>query len=238
MSEIKWDVFISHASEDKMEVAYPLSELLVSSGFKVWLDEAEIFIGDSLRAKIDAGLSHSQFGVIILSHNFFLKDWPKSELDGLLSKEIGGQKVILPVWHKITYKEIMQYSPILAGRMATNTEFGLDQVKEKLVMAMDRMGKKRPNSKPIYGGRLTKKEFLGFPDGSYLLSNTYSIFDRNPLIDIKINTHALGDQWEEIKKAGAEGRTCYLFKDHDDYQHYKQQLNTWRGLQRLRNRKK
>ena len=133
MGEIKWDVFISHASEDKMEVAYPLSRLLASSGLKVWLDEAEILIGDSLRSKIDHGLAYSQFGIVILSHNFFSKDWPKSELDGLFAREIGDQKVILPVWHKITYEEIKDYSPLLAGRMAANTEYGLDEVKEKII---------------------------------------------------------------------------------------------------------
>ena len=49
MSEIRWDAFISHASEDKADVAIPLSRLLMASGLKVWLDEGEIFIGDSLR---------------------------------------------------------------------------------------------------------------------------------------------------------------------------------------------
>ena|ERR1035441_962014 len=34
-----WDVFISHASEDKATVARPLAELLRKAGLKVWLDE-------------------------------------------------------------------------------------------------------------------------------------------------------------------------------------------------------
>jgi len=33
---MSWDVFISHASEDKAEVARPLAEVLIGMGFSVW----------------------------------------------------------------------------------------------------------------------------------------------------------------------------------------------------------
>jgi len=82
---VKWDVFISHASEDKAAVARPLGDILAASSITAWLDEAELKLGDSLREKIDDGLNHSQFGIVILSPNFFAKRWPKSELDGLFA---------------------------------------------------------------------------------------------------------------------------------------------------------
>jgi hypothetical protein len=34
-----WDVFISHAGEDKDDVAPPLSSLLEASGLRIWIDE-------------------------------------------------------------------------------------------------------------------------------------------------------------------------------------------------------
>lgn len=68
-----WDVFISHASEDKGVVAEPLAAQLRARGLKVWLDKTELRIGDSLRRKIDYGLAHSTFGVVILSKSFFAK---------------------------------------------------------------------------------------------------------------------------------------------------------------------
>jgi TIR domain len=80
---VKWDVFISHASEDKELVARPLAQLLTGSGLHVWLDENELRLGDSLRIKLDQGLAASQFGVVVLSRAFFAKDWPQRELDGL-----------------------------------------------------------------------------------------------------------------------------------------------------------
>ena len=50
-SKIYWDVFISHASEDKKVVVLPLTNILKKSGLTVWLDKHELFIGDSIRRK-------------------------------------------------------------------------------------------------------------------------------------------------------------------------------------------
>jgi hypothetical protein len=100
-----WDVFISHAGEDKAAVARPLFETLSGLGLTVWFDEKEIAIGDSLSRSIDAGLSRSRFGIVVLSPSFLKKDWPEYELRGLVSKELGRDKVILPIWHQIN-KEI------------------------------------------------------------------------------------------------------------------------------------
>lgn len=67
-SEIEktYDVFISHASEDKDEVVRPLAQALINQGLKVWYDEFELKIGDSLRRKIDKGLANSNFGIVVL----------------------------------------------------------------------------------------------------------------------------------------------------------------------------
>jgi len=53
---MEYDVFISHASEDKEAVARPLARHLQELGLRVWIDECELTLGDSLRRKIDAGL--------------------------------------------------------------------------------------------------------------------------------------------------------------------------------------
>jgi hypothetical protein len=66
-----WDVFISHASEDKADVARPLCELLTQAGLTVWLDENELRMGDTLRTKIDNGLANCRYGVVVLSEAFF-----------------------------------------------------------------------------------------------------------------------------------------------------------------------
>jgi hypothetical protein len=96
-----WDVFISHASEDKEAFVRPLARGLAERGVTVWFDEFTLAIGDSLRRSIDQGLARSRFGVVVISKNFLHKEWPQKELDGLVAREINGIKVILPVWHQI-----------------------------------------------------------------------------------------------------------------------------------------
>lgn len=120
-SVVKFDAFISHATEDKEDLVRPLAEALISDGYKIWYDEFQLKVGDSLRRSIDRGLAASRFGIVILSPSFFAKQWPQYELDGLVSKEIEGGKVILPIWHKVSKAEVMGYSPSLADKMALNT---------------------------------------------------------------------------------------------------------------------
>jgi Protein kinase domain/TIR domain len=123
-----WDAFISHASEDKVSAARPLAEALTRSGLRVWLDENELKIGDSLREKIDHGLANSRFGIVILSPAFFAKDWPARELDGLSARETRSQKVVLPVWHEIDHAFVARHSPMLADKIGASTARGIDQV--------------------------------------------------------------------------------------------------------------
>jgi hypothetical protein len=88
---------------------------------EVWYDETQLRIGDSLRQKIDAGLARSRFGLVVVSHSFFAKNWPQYELDGLVSLEMAGRQRILPVWHEITKDEVLDYSPSLADKVALST---------------------------------------------------------------------------------------------------------------------
>ena len=117
----EFDVFISHASEDKDEVVRPLAVALQASGLRVWYDEFELKIGDSLRRKIDKGLANSRFGVVILSRSFLGKGWTNYELDGLVTRAVGGEQVLLPIWHSITKQEVIKFSPSLADKLARNT---------------------------------------------------------------------------------------------------------------------
>ncbi len=116
-----YDVFISHATEDKEDVARPLANALRNNGLKVWFDEFELKIGDSLRRKIDQGLANSRFGIVIISKSFIEKGWTNYELDGLMTKAITGQQVLLPIWHNITKQEVIDYSPSLADKVARST---------------------------------------------------------------------------------------------------------------------
>jgi hypothetical protein len=119
----RYDVFVSHASEDKDSIVRPLAHSLQAEGLKVWYDEFELRIGSSLRRSIDAGLANSRFGVVVLSESFFKKGWSNYELDGLVTREVaqGGTQLILPLWHRVTKEEVIEYSPSLADKLALRT---------------------------------------------------------------------------------------------------------------------
>jgi hypothetical protein len=117
-----WDVFISHASEDKEEVAIPLRDALVALGVTVWLDKTELVVGDSLRRKIDQGIRSSRFGIVVLSKQFFAKGWTNHELDGLVTRTVAGEQSLLPIWHGLGVADVRSYSPSLADRVALSTE--------------------------------------------------------------------------------------------------------------------
>ena len=115
------DVFISHASEDKDVVVRPLAAALVAEGLNVWYDEFELRIGDSLRRKIDQGLANSRVGLVVLSHSFISKGWTNYELDGIVTRSVSGEQVLLPIWHNISKQEVIAYSPSLADKVARST---------------------------------------------------------------------------------------------------------------------
>lgn len=128
-----WDVFISHASEDKDTVARPLRDALTKLGVTVWLDEAQMRIGHSLRRKIDEGIRSSRFGVAIFSDSFFRKGWTNHELDGLVTRTVAGEQSLLPIWHNLTADKVMAYSPSLADKVAMNTsEYSIEDIARQI----------------------------------------------------------------------------------------------------------
>jgi TIR domain-containing protein len=117
-----WDLFISHASEDKEAFVRPLALALERFGIRVWYDEYTLNLGDSLSRSVDKGLANSDYGVVVLSPAFIAKKWPEYELRGLTAREMSGTKIILPVWHNITHEEILRFSPPLADKLAVRSD--------------------------------------------------------------------------------------------------------------------
>ena len=119
----KYDVFVSHAFEDKEEFVDEFVDELRKQNISVWYDSTQLKWGDSMRERIDNGLSKSHFGIVVLSPNYIRegKYWTKAELNGLFQKETVNGKTILPIWHNLTKKQVIEYSPIIADRKAMTT---------------------------------------------------------------------------------------------------------------------
>lgn len=129
----KPDFFICHDSRDKEEIAKPLFEELVKNGYKVWYDEFSLKIGDSLTDSIQKGITSSKKGIVILSKNFLSNErWVKFELQSFVTRQItSGEKIILPIWHKISEKDLENY-PWLLDKIGGNTKNGISDLVENL----------------------------------------------------------------------------------------------------------
>jgi hypothetical protein len=92
-----YDVFISHASEDKEAIARPIFEACARKGLKVFLDEAHIGWGESFTMKINTALGAAKYVLAVVSSSSVSKDWPLTELNSALALEVDGHKVVVPV---------------------------------------------------------------------------------------------------------------------------------------------
>lgn len=124
-----YDVFISHASEDKKDFVQPLVDALQDAGIRVWYDTIELEWGKSLRAQIDNGIKRSKYAILVLSKNFFAKKWPQRELDGILAKEDITGAAPLPIWYNISHADVYEFSPTLAGLYSlSNDRYSIDDI--------------------------------------------------------------------------------------------------------------
>jgi deoxycytidine triphosphate deaminase len=134
-----YDVFISHASEDKADFVAPLAGELKRSGAKVWYDEYEIQLGDSIRTEIARGLAQSLMAVVVLSPFFFKKPWAVRELNGIVAKANSGEMRLLPVFHGITVDEIRELDASLADIRAANSQTGVAMVAKEIFNQIKRL---------------------------------------------------------------------------------------------------
>lgn len=58
---------------------------------------------------------------MVLSHAFINKGWTNYELDGIVTRTVTGEQILLPIWHNISKQEVMEFSPSLADKVARST---------------------------------------------------------------------------------------------------------------------
>jgi len=132
LEEKRWDFFICHAFQDTREIAKPLCDGLNAKGLLSWYADYSLKAGDKIRELIDFGLERSRFGIVILRKPFLEMRWTQIELNDLASREADGKKVLLPVWYGVGFRDVYDYSPVLADRVAISADKGLEYVVQRL----------------------------------------------------------------------------------------------------------
>jgi hypothetical protein len=87
-------IFLSHSHADK-SLARKLAADLRVAGHVVWIDEAEIEIGDSLVEKIREGIDQVDYVAALLSSTSVESEWVKRELDLASNREIDERRVVV-----------------------------------------------------------------------------------------------------------------------------------------------
>ena len=129
-------------------------------------------------------MENSSFGIVVLSHHFFQKNWPVLELNALVSLEVNGQSAVLPVWKDISHATVAQYSPLLADKYAVKSYEGYEKVCSQLVKRID------PSNS--YPDRLLEKEIQKPDDPSH--------GGLNVTVGVQLNMRPIGSgQYQEEK---------------------------------------
>lgn len=96
-------LFLSHSSADKIFVR-KLSESLIKNEIKVWIDENEILVGDSIKNKLEDAISDTDYLLFVISNNSVKSDWVKYELHSFLNKY--NSERLLPIVLDDSFKKI------------------------------------------------------------------------------------------------------------------------------------
>lgn len=137
--DVLYDVFISHASEDKKDFVIPLVNALQDVGIRVWYDSLDMEWGKSLRTQIDNGIRKSNYAILVLSKHFFSKKWPLRELDGILAKEEVTGTAPLPIWYNVTKEEVYEFSPSLAGIFSmSSSEHSIEDICQAFSLILEK----------------------------------------------------------------------------------------------------
>lgn len=150
---MKYDVFLSHADADKDNFVEELKESFDKLGISIFYDKDSIEWGDDWKQKIYEGLSNCKYGVIVVSKNFFNREWTEKELKELLSRqsETGG-KLILPIAYEISLSDICKkYKKLTDIQFIDASKYNIQDITIQLakIMLSEHLVKKESNNNEL-----------------------------------------------------------------------------------------
>lgn len=125
-----YDVFLSHANKDKLDIVDELNSSLEKLGIKIFYDKKSLEWGDKWKERIIDGTQKAEFAIIVISENFFEREWTEIELKSFLSRQNSdGQKLILPIVHKISNEDLRNKYPSIADIQAIDSKiYSCDEI--------------------------------------------------------------------------------------------------------------
>lgn len=119
----QYDVFISHANKDKSDYVDLLYVSLKRLGVNIFYDTEVLSWGDNWKKVILDGTASSEFAIIVISENFFGREWTEKELHEFLERQnSSGQKIVLPLLHNISLEQLKEKYPTLGDIQVIDTQ--------------------------------------------------------------------------------------------------------------------
>lgn len=126
----EYDVFLSHANADKQNFVDELNSSLEKLGVNIFYDKNSLEWGDKWKDRILEGTKKAEFAIIVISENFFDREWTEKELSQFLKRQNrNGQKLILPIVHNITNDDLKNKYPSVAEIQAIDSQnYSCDEI--------------------------------------------------------------------------------------------------------------
>lgn len=125
----QYDVFISHASKDKLAYVDSLYVSLRRLGIHIFYDSEEITWGDNWKDVILDGVAKSEFAIIVISKSFFGREWTERELNEFLQRQNESeQKIILPLLYEVSYEDLKNHYPELEFIQSINSDKSFEEI--------------------------------------------------------------------------------------------------------------
>lgn len=119
----EYDVFISHANKDKSDYVNSLYNTIKKLGVNIFYDAEVLSWGDNWKQVILDGTEKSEFAIIVISENFFGREWTERELNEFLERQnASGQKIVLPLLHNISLDKLKEKYPTLGDIQVISTD--------------------------------------------------------------------------------------------------------------------
>jgi hypothetical protein len=179
-------VFISHASEDKDLLAEPIARHLSEMGCLPWLDKEQLVAGDSLTSRIGSALRDCNYAVLVVTHSFLQKSWPRQELRVLLARELNERRsIVIPVLHGVNATDLIDEFQLLLDRLWITSNGNILEVTKQINAALrnspavNTTDAASPSTRTSIGKLLTTE---GYDDDlAFLFTNAENEIDRERL---------------------------------------------------------
>lgn len=145
--------------------------MLVRHGISAWWDGYEIGLGDPIRDKITEGLLNAEYGVLILSEDFYSagKRWTKDELAALWPTV--DRNKLLPILHGIDAKRLGELDPMMAGRRGIESEDDPGAVARAIAKVVMGPTEKDTKGRRVYRNKTIRLSDISFDENKNRITN-------------------------------------------------------------------